>query len=428
VTVTAINRPPTGPTPTPAPRRRSPGRRPTRQIAELAALPTDADRIRYACKNMLGQPTTESVRAWLADREISVERPHASRVVNKWLRAQDLPPTPSAGIAIIDTQPVPQPVTEEAEPAEPADTEPSTDPAPVTAPVVAPVAAPVTPPAPPVPAPPAAAAVITAPVTAPVTQPVTQPPPSEPSPELVRRSKRLRKASYPVLALVALAGAALSYQSLETAAEKVFPTVLAHMFPLLVDALIVGASLAYLAGATVGRGRPGWRLTAHAAVGGTLLLNGLAAGTTGAVPWHIAAPLVWSVIVEMVARDLLGDHRQTTPQPDSLPLALWLTAPAETASTWLRVRRQAAHASARLEVGTHAAAREALRMALPGLSGRRARKIIGRQLRAGSITPEAVLAQAVSIMGDLKPGTPKAVLRDVLAAAVRQPEGAAPTL
>jgi hypothetical protein len=238
---------------------------------------------------------------------------------------------------------------------------------------------------------------------------------------LVVRSRRLRRASYVVLSVVAAAGAALSYQSLESAAAEVFPDRLAQVFPLLVDALIVGASLAYLAGAVIGRGRAGWRLTAHVGVGGTIFLNALAAASLATVPWHIAAPIVWSALVELTARDLLGDFRATHARPDSIPFALWLTAPGESAATWLRVRRQAAHASVRIDVGAHAAAREALRMALPGRGARRVRRVISRQLRAGSVTPAAVLTQAVAIMRDVPASAPKALLRDVLAAAVGVP-------
>lgn len=421
MTVTSIN--PTGRQGPPTPARR--GRRPVRQIAHLAQLSSKADQIRYACDQIAstGPVTTDGVRTWLQLRDVETDRVYTSRVVNAWREANGDPVTPPAGIPVITvTPPVAEPVTAPVlSETAPADPPPTT----VAEPVTAPVALPVPLSEPTILEPPLEPAAIVVPVTAPVAPTVAV----QPSPKLLRRAKRLRAASYVVLTAVAAAGAALSYQSLETAAAKVFPSDLAHMFPLLVDALIVGASLAYMAGATVGRGRPGWRLTAHAAVAGTLVLNALAATSVGAVPWHIAAPLVWSVIVELTARDLLGDHRQTVARPDSIPVALWLTAPGESAATWLRVRRHAAHESARLDVGKNAAAVAALRMALPGLSGRRARRIIARQLRAGSVTPETVLAQAVSIMGDLPAGSPKAVLRDVLAGAVTSPaKGAASTI
>lgn len=238
--------------------------------------------------------------------------------------------------------------------------------------------------------------------------------PPAPAAELVKRSRRVRYVAYGLLAVVAVAGAVLSYDSLATKAREYFPPELAHMFPVLVDLLIVGASLAFLAGAMIGRGRPGWRLLAHAGVVGTVTLNALASSSAAGIPWHVTPAIVWAVLVELVARDLLGDYRATHARLDRIPLALWLTAPGESASTWLRVRRQQAHASARTDVGTHAAAREALRMALPGLQARRVRRIIARQLRAGSVSPQAVLEQATALMQNLKPGSPDAVLRDVL--------------
>jgi hypothetical protein len=245
--------------------------------------------------------------------------------------------------------------------------------------------------------------------------------PPAPTAELVKRSRRVRYVAYGLLAVVAVAGAVLSYDSLATKAREYFPPELAHMFPVLVDLLIVGASLAFLAGAMIGRGRPGWRLLAHAGVVGTVTLNALASSSAAGIPWHVTPAIVWAVLVELIARDLLGDYRATHTRPDRIPLALWLTAPGESTSTWLRVRRQVAHASARTDVGTHAAAREALRMALPGLQARRVRRIIARQLRAGSVSPQTVLEQATALMQNLDPSSPDAVLRDVLTRTTQPP-------
>lgn len=218
------------------------------------------------------------------------------------------------------------------------------------------------------------------------------------------------------LAVVGIAGGLLSYDSLYAKAVDQFGDHLAYAFPVLVDFLILGASLAYIAGAKRGRPRAGWRLTAHCAVAGTIALNALAAPSPAAVPWHITAPIVWSVLVELIARDVLGEFRATHAPTEGIPFALWLTAPGESLATWLRVRRQAAHATARMEVGSHAAATEALHLALPGRRARRVRKILRRQLRAGSRTPEQILDQAIGLLAHHEPGSPLAVLRDVLAA------------
>lgn len=118
----------------------------------------------------------------------------------------------------------------------------------------------------------------------------------------VRTLTSLRVWARIVLIPVAVIGAALSFDSLYRAAVPVFGDRLAYGFPLLVDALILGASLEYVAGAKVGRPHSGWRLTAHAGIAGTLALNALAAHTPAEVPWHIVAPAVWSVLVELTAR------------------------------------------------------------------------------------------------------------------------------
>jgi hypothetical protein len=207
--------------------------------------------------------------------------------------------------------------------------------------------------------------------------------------------RRLRLWARLVLVPVGLIGAALSFASIYEAALPSYGPVLAAGFPFLVDFLIFGVSLQYIAGARVGRPRMGWRLTAHAGVAGTLLLNAMAAPDLAHLPWHVVAPAVWSVLVEMSAREVMGEYRATRRAPvDRIPARLWLTAPLESARTWLLMARtgRLSHAEARADVGVLAAAGEALRLALPGRRPRRVRKIIRRQLRAGSLPPSEVLA------------------------------------
>ncbi len=212
--------------------------------------------------------------------------------------------------------------------------------------------------------------------------------------------RRLRASAHVVLAVVAAIGAGLSYTSLRAGAADVFDdSVLSYGFPLLVDALVLGASLQYVAGARAkSPGRFGWRLTAHAAIAATLALNALAAykpggGGTPAVPWHITAPAVWAVLVELYARTAAGQWRAEHADTETsvIPARLWLTAPIESARTWLHQARRSAAVHTRADLGRHAAALEALRLSAPGRPGRRVRRILRRQLRAGSLTPQAVL-------------------------------------
>ena len=237
----------------------------------------------------------------------------------------------------------------------------------------------------------------------------------------------LGRVGHVVLAVVALCGVVLSWSSLYAAAVPTFGPWLAAGFPLLVDALAAGASLQYVAGARRGRPRAGWRLTAHAAIAGTVALNALAAHSAGAVPWHVTAPAVWAVLVELYGREALGQWRAEHVETISIPGRLWLTAPIESARTWLRMGRTgvAEHALARLDVGVHAAAVEALRLALPGGDGRRVRRVLGRQLRAGSMPPVAVLAAIGWGGDDTVLCTPQGVLRAALHG-VLTPDGDVP--
>jgi len=224
--------------------------------------------------------------------------------------------------------------------------------------------------------------------------PSPEPIPGRPAAGSDAVSARLRRWSVVVLSIVAAAGAVLSYRSLYEYAVPLFGPVLAVGFPVLVDFLVLGASLAYVAGARVGRPQAGWRLTAHAGVAGTIVLNALAAASPAEVPLHVTAPIVWSVLVEMTAREVLGQWRAVHVVPaDRIPLTLWASAPMESARTALLMARTGTTnaTTARTLVGVHAAAREALTLALPSLSARSARRVLRRQLRAGSLTPAAAL-------------------------------------
>jgi len=198
-----------------------------------------------------------------------------------------------------------------------------------------------------------------------------------------------------ILAVVAVIGAVLSYKSLYLYAEPKIGQWAALAFPLLVDMLVLGASLQYIDGVRRGRPLAGWRLAAHLGVAGTILLNFLAAdGVWLDVPVHVVAPIVWSVLVELTAREVLGDYRAVHDVPaDRIPLRLWLSAPVESARTALLMARTGERSAARARVllGLHAAARQALLLAVPGVRGRRTRAAVRGQLRAGSLDPRDLL-------------------------------------
>jgi hypothetical protein len=208
------------------------------------------------------------------------------------------------------------------------------------------------------------------------------------------QARRLWLAALLVLSPVAGIGAVLSFDTLYAAAQVTFGRRLALGFPLLVDMLILGSSLAFLAGASVGRARAGWRWTAHAGVGGTLTLNALAAASPAAIPWHVTPPLVWSVLVEMTARQVTGEWQAAhATAPEQIPARLWMGSPVGTARTWWFMARtgERHHSQACAALAVQEAALAVLRLALPGYAQRDVRRILRRQLRAGSLSPAALL-------------------------------------
>jgi hypothetical protein len=133
-----------------------------------------------------------------------------------------------------------------------------------------------------------------------------------------------------------------------------------------------------------------------------VLLNAAAAPTLVDVPWHITAPIVWSVLVELVSRDVLDELREVrTHRADRIPLRLWLTTPAESVRiSWRMARTGATDAdAARVATERCAAARDQLTAALPGLRRWRRRRQITRRLWAG-VLDSAALAHLIDTHPD----------------------------
>lgn len=214
-----------------------------------------------------------------------------------------------------------------------------------------------------------------------------------------RRSKRstprtahdtARRAAVGILVTVALSSAALSYEGVVAAVPQSFGP-LRYVIPAVADALIAGASLRYITLTRNGRPASGWRTLAHTFVAVTLWLNILSTPTPSEVWWHIIGPLVWSALVELAARDILGELRATRTRltPDVIPLRLWLTLPAESArAQWRILRANTTVEAARLRTEQAASSRDLLRAALPGKPNRRARRQILRRLWSGALDPD----------------------------------------
>jgi hypothetical protein len=170
----------------------------------------------------------------------------------------------------------------------------------------------------------------------------------------------------------------------------------AASLPLLLDLLIVAASRRYVIGVREGRPVGGWRVAAHAAIAGTVLMNALAAEDWTDVPWHVIAPAVLAVVVELVARESLGTLRETRDdRGERIPLMLWVTRPGESARTTMRRFRDRATAevtSARMATEAARSAKDALRLVLPGVRNFGRRRMILARLWSGALDPAHLLA------------------------------------
>jgi hypothetical protein len=188
------------------------------------------------------------------------------------------------------------------------------------------------------------------------------------------------------------------------------------------DVILFGAALAYLATAYMGKPRQMWRLISQGGVVGTVLVNATAAHDARTLVVHLTGPIAWAVLVEAGASQLRADYRSRNREAlgETIPLRLWLWSPRESARTWLRMARRldGEQQAARLDVGLHQAAVEALRVAAPGRAGRRVRGIVRRQLLAGSLAPEAVLGACGWLDLDESPDPAQRVLRAALGAAL----------
>jgi hypothetical protein len=214
------------------------------------------------------------------------------------------------------------------------------------------------------------------------------------------RARWLWVVSGAVLCPVAVISAVLSFRSLCSAAAPIFGP-LSVGFPLLVDMLILGATCAFLAGAKVGRPVPGWRWTAHGGAMATLALNALTASGAGTVPWHMTPPLVWSILVEMTARQVvIGWRQQHAEAREPIPARLWISSPRESMRIWLRLARTGGrHRQARIDQALQEAAVVALRAALPARAQRATRRLLTHQLKAGAISPKDLLRHLQKQMG-----------------------------
>jgi hypothetical protein len=218
-------------------------------------------------------------------------------------------------------------------------------------------------------------------------------------------------------AVVAAGAAALSYDHARTFFLPFMGPVGASVTPLLLDAVVFWLASANVRQARAGRPLPMLRVGAYALLALTVTANALG-GATWAERVFLALPAaLFGFLVEARTRLALYHHRAAHGD-DRLRLRLWARHPARAACAWLWLARQSAPAfdRAAAERDRLRAARDAVRLALPGRgrAARRARAGVLRELNAGRL-PAAAAVQASGLL--TRPGV-HALHRAALAAAL----------
>ena len=218
-------------------------------------------------------------------------------------------------------------------------------------------------------------------------------------------------------AVVAAGAAALSYAHARAFFIPFMGAAGASVTPLMLDAVVFWLASANVRQARAGRPLPMLRAGAYAVLGLAVTANALG-GATIAERVFLALPAaLFGFLVEARTRLALYHHRAEHGD-DRLRARLWARHPVRTARAWLWLARQSAPAfdRASAERDRLRAARDAVRLALPGRARalRRARAGVLRELNGGRLAPAAAVA-ASGLMD--RPGVPE-LHRAALAAAL----------
>ncbi len=233
-----------------------------------------------------------------------------------------------------------------------------------------------------------------------------------------------------VYALVAGGAAALSYYHAREFFLPFMGALGASVTPLLLDAVVFWLASANVRQAKAGRPLPMLRAGAYAVLALTVTANALG-GATVAERVFLALPAaLFGFLVEARTRLALYEHRAEHGD-DRLRLRLWLRHPVRAGRAWLWLARQSAPAfdRASAERDRLRAARDAVRLALPGRtrSVRRARAGVLRELGAGRLAPAAAVAASGLLTRSGVPELHRAALTAALGMpAPRTPRGQGP--
>jgi hypothetical protein len=219
-------------------------------------------------------------------------------------------------------------------------------------------------------------------------------------------------------AVVSLGAAALSYDHARTFFLPFMGAVGASVTPLLLDAVVYWLATACIRQARQGRPLPMLRIGAYVLLSLSITANALGGATWPERVFMALPAALFGYLSEVQIRLALYEHRAVRGDTDRLGLLLWLRHPVRSirAKLWQARHRAPAFDTAAAERDRLAAARDAVRLAMPGRSReiRRARNGVLRELNAGRLAPAA----AVTASGLLtKPGVPE-LHRAALAAAL----------
>src|SRR5690348_3137634 len=196
-------------------------------------------------------------------------------------------------------------------------------------------------------------------------------------------------------ALVAVGAAVLSYDHARAFFLPFMGPAGASVTPLLLDAVVYWLASANVRQARAGRPLPTLRPGAYALLGLAVTANALGGGTWAERVFLALPAALFGFLVEARTRLALYQHRAEHGD-DRLRLRLWARHPARTARAWLWLARQSAPAfdRANAERDRLRAARDAVRLALPGRAraARRARAGVLRELATGRLAPAAAVA------------------------------------
>ena len=222
-------------------------------------------------------------------------------------------------------------------------------------------------------------------------------------------------------AVVSIGAAALSYLHARAFFLPFMGTDGATATPLMLDAVVYWLATASIRQARQGRPLPMLRIGAYALLSLSITANALGGATWPERVFMALPAALFGYLTEVQIRLALYEHRAARGESDRLGLLLWLRHPVRSVRAKLWQARQHAPAfdAAAVERDRLAAARDAVRLAMPGRSRetRRARAGVLRELNAGRLTPAAAVA-ASGLMD--KPGVPE-LHRAALAAALGAP-------